>query len=49
MISFKANMCFEPNGMLECWKNGKMGFGLRLVELTARRGKGHVGLMDRSE
>jgi hypothetical protein len=31
--------------MLECWNIGKMGFDLRPVEPTARRGCRTVGLM----
>jgi len=29
---------FAPIGMLEFWNSGIMGSGLRLVDLTARRG-----------
>jgi hypothetical protein len=36
---------FAPNGMLEYWNIGKMGFGLRHVEIAARRGYGATGFM----
>jgi len=33
--------------MLECWNTGMMGFGLRLVETTARRGNWDVGTLEK--
>jgi len=34
--------------MLEYWNVGILGFGLRLVDPTARRGNGDVGTMEKS-
>lgn len=35
-------------GMLEYWNDGILGFGLRLVEPTARRGNWNVGRLEKS-
>jgi hypothetical protein len=36
---------FAPIGMVECWNIGKMGFDLRPIEPTARRGYCNIGYM----
>jgi hypothetical protein len=43
VVSSYAVRGFAPVGIVECWNIGKMGLGLRLVELTVRREYRNIG------